>query len=500
VKGHTYKRCPCGTLRDADGRRINCPKRHGTWSFVHELPPGPDGSRRQSSRGGFATQAQARDALNQELGKLRRGTYVERSQATVSEYLDQWLAAKVTLRDTTRKAYRDHITLYLKPGLGHLRLQDCRDTDIETLYAAMRLLGTDDADPSDWLVRRLVEVRRYSTIKPLSDASMHRVHATLMSALNTAVKRKRLDANPAEHVEVPSGRRPRAVVWTDARVAHWRATGERPAVAVWTAKQTGAFLDAAARHRLYPIYHLIAYRGLRRGEAVGAARDGVDLEEGSLRISQTLVQLGWEVRKSTPKTDGSERTVSLDAGSVTVLRRWLATQAADRLAIGAGWHDTGLLFTREDGSAIHPDLVTDTFHRIVEAADLPPIRLHDLRHTAASLALQANVPLKVVSELLGHSGVAITADTYTSVFPEVAAAAAEAVAEVVPRSTQETAVGSPATTPLAVRSQNSGFVSPAEPSKIAEGGKNMQVRRMGGPREDRTHNPRIKSPLLCRLS
>jgi hypothetical protein len=113
------------------------------------------------------------------------------------------------------------------------------------------------------------------------------------------------------------------------------------------------------------------------------------------------------------------------------LQAWRHVQQAEAQAWGSAWQHSGLIFTREDGRQLHPDLVTDTFQRIAESAGLPPIRLHDLRHTAASLALQAGVPMKVVSEQLGHSSLSITADA--SVLPAVAHAAAEAVAGTVPR-------------------------------------------------------------------
>ena len=163
------------------------------------------------------------------------------------------------------------------------------------------------------------------------------------------------------------------------------------------------------------------------------------------------------------------------------------------------------MFTREDGSQLHPDYVSDTFHRITTEAGLPPIRLHDLRHTAASLALQAGVPMKVVSEQLGHSSLGITADTYTSVLPAVAQAAAEAVAGIVPRRDPQggvVALNSPGTNgealPLAVGLHPDSKEVPEVPQKRLEEEK-PQVGE-GGPRGARTHNQRIKSPLLCRLS
>jgi integrase len=118
---------------------------------------------------------------------------------------------------------------------------------------------------------------------------------------------------------------------------------------------------------------------------------------------------------------------------VTVLRRHRARQSGERQAWGTAWVDTGLVFTREDGSALHPEFVTRRFERLAREAGLPPIRLHDLRHGAATLALAGGADLKTVSEMLGHSTITITADTYASVLPEVAHRAAEAAARLVPR-------------------------------------------------------------------
>jgi len=366
------------------------------------------------------------------IATVERGTFVSVSRVTVGAYLDQWLEGKARLRSTTRRGYRGNVDLYLRPGLGHIRLTDLRELDIERLYAAIRRLGHTQATATPELTR-LREARSKSAVRPLRDSTIRRVHATLMSALNAAVRRKMIAHNPAAHVEVPTGRRPRAVVWTDDRITAWRETGERPSVAVWTPAQAGTFLDHALDHRLYSLFHLIAYRGLRRGEAVGLRWVDLDLDAGALFVRQQVVQLGWATEVGEPKTDGGVRTVSLDAATADVLQARRAAQREERAICGAAWQETGLVFTREDGSQLHPETVMRTFERLTRSAGLPPIRLHDLRHTAASLALLAGVPLKVVSEQLGHSSLAITADTYTSVLPAVAQAAAEAVAGVVPR-------------------------------------------------------------------
>jgi hypothetical protein len=166
-----------------------------------------------------------------------------------------------------------------------------------------------------------------------------------------------------------------------------------------------------------------------------------------------------------------------------VLRGHRARQSAERLQCGPAWVSTGLVFTREDGSAIHPDYVTRHFERLVRAADLPPIRLHDLRHGAATLALAGGANLKVVSEMLGHSGIAITADTYTSVLPQVARAAAEAANALVPR---------------AHRTQHDAAAPISHPSE-PENDAGLPPRKAkgqvstGAPPGTRTPNPRIKS-------
>jgi integrase len=494
VKGSTFKRCGC---TDAVGKPLgaDCPrlksKAHGSWYYAADLPPTVEGRRRYRRKGGFATQREAQAALTDLLDRVQKRTHVDIGKTTVSQFLEQWLAGKAKLRETTRRSYEEHLRLYLRPGLGHLRLTELSEQHIERLYTAMRQIGRGTLTAGVSLeLESLLRVRAGAPAQPLTAARIRRVHATLMSALNTAVKRKQIPYNPGAHVELETGRRPRPVVWTEDRVVAWRAGGPRPKVAVWTAEQTGAFLDHIADDRLYALYHLIAFRGLRRGEAVGLPWADVDLDAATATVRQQIVQLGWETEEGEPKTASGVRVIALDADTVAVLRGHRARQSAERLQCGSAWVSTGLVFTREDGSAVHPDYVTRHFERLVRAADLPPIRLHDLRHGAATLALAGGANLKVVSEMLGHSGIAITADTYTSVLPQVARVAAEAANALVPRAhrTQHH--------PAAPISHPSGPENDAgPPPKKAKG----QVKR-GAPPGTRTPNPRIKSPLLCQLS
>ena len=349
----------------------------------------------------------------------------------MAAYLQRWLAGKSGLRPTTRRSYEAHVRLYLVPGLGHLRMGDLSVEDIEELYNALRQLGkTTRGSP---MVTRLLDARQPSSgAHRLTDASIRRVHSTLMSALNTAAKRRLIPFNPAAFVELASGKRPKAVLWTDERVAEWRRTGKRPKVAVWTPEQTGSFLDDALTDRLYALYHLLTFRGLRRGEVVGLPWAEVNLAGGNLMVSEQIVQLGYRTETGPPKSDSS-RPVALDEGSVAVLRAHRARQSAERLAWGPTWVESGLVFTRKNGAALHPEYVSRHFERLTRRAGLPPIRLHDLRHGAATLALAGGADLKTVSEMLGHSTITITADTYATVLSEVARHAAESAARMVPR-------------------------------------------------------------------
>jgi integrase len=199
-------------------------------------------------------------------------------------------------------------------------------------------------------------------------------------------------------------------------------------VMVWTPTQTRRFLQQARSHRLFALYRLIALRGLRRGEACGLRWKEVDLDAQTITINWQLIQLAWQVHEGTPKTDASIRTIAMDAETAKVLRAHRQRQLQERLAMGAGWKETGFVFTQPDGDRLQPQHVSDQFIELAYHAGLPPIRLHDLRHGAASLMLAAGVEMKVVQETLGHTSSAFTADTYTTVYPQVAMAAAEKTA------------------------------------------------------------------------
>ncbi|SPT51288.1 site-specific integrase [Actinomadura madurae] len=196
-----------------------------------------------------------------------------------------------------------------------------------------------------------------------------------------------------------------------------------------TARRSGAqFLDAIALHRLYAAYHLIALRGLRRGEAAGLRWCDVDLDEGTAVICRQLQPRDGRLMVCPPKTVHSNRVIALDRTTIAALRVHRSRQHAEADADGECYRVSGYVFTNRNGDPISPGWLTHIFQRLIAAHGVPPIRLHDLRHGAATLALAAGMELKVVQEMLGHSSIVLTADTYTSVLPEVAHTAAEKTA------------------------------------------------------------------------
>jgi integrase len=160
-------------------------------------------------------------------------------------------------------------------------------------------------------------------------------------------------------------------------------------------------------------------------------RPDTDLDAATATIRWQITQLGWDPVQGAPKSDAGERTVALDADTVTDMTRWREEQDQEEEAAGDNWADSGFEFTDELGNPLHPAAVTDAFHLLAYLAGLPPIRLHDLRHGAATLLLAAGHDMKVVQETLGLSSITIAADTYTSVLPELARRSAEDVAALI---------------------------------------------------------------------
>jgi integrase len=248
--------------------------------------------------------------------------------------------------------------------------------------------------------------------KSLSAKTVRNVHAILSKALNDAVDAGLLVINVAQRAKPP------------------RQPAARGEIQAWTADELARFLHSAADDRLFAAWHLAAHTGLRRGELLGLRWRDIDFDRAVLSVRQAIVLDYTTPIISTPKNHEA-RVVDLDAGTIEALQRHKWLQGDEKLAWGEGYADSGLVFRREDGNLINPDHLSQRFDRLVCRSGVRRIKLHGLRHTHATLMLKAGVPVKVVSERLGHADPAFTLRVYQHVLSGMQAEAAAVFAGVV---------------------------------------------------------------------
>lgn len=410
-----YKRCGC--FDPVTGRRRGgaCPQLarsgHGSWYFRCSVRDVLSRTVRVR-RGGFASREAAAHA--------RRDFLAERTQQRVSgawttgRWLRYWLAKRTAIRATTRLWYTDHVERFLIPELGDVPLGELT---VDVLTEVFARIGAKTNRSG----------HRHSA------TSMARIRATLRSALTGAVAEGVIASNPARYVALQAPIRNRPVLWTRSRVEAWRECGVRPAVAVWTARQLARFLDTVRDDRLVALWWLLGLRGPRRGEAVALRWTDIDLHRCELSVARSRTAAGYQVHEDGPKTAAGMRTIALDKHTVKVLREHRRRQRIEYEQRGAVWRADGYVFTTEGGLPLHPQYVTRRFAVLRAGTDLPPVRLHDLRHGAACLAHAAGADLKTIQELLGHRQLSFTADTYTTVMPATQRRSAAATAKLVRR-------------------------------------------------------------------
>ncbi|MBW3665737.1 MAG: site-specific integrase [Actinobacteria bacterium] len=307
---------------------------------------------------------------------------------TVGAYLRDWMEIqRHRLQPTSWKSYLGCVERYLIPNLGDIPLGELSAVQLEKLWA--RLLESGGQDGAS-----------------LSPRTVQYAAQTLHKALNDAVRTELLGRNVASLAETPN----LAVDGED--------TTE---LQVWTAEQVRAFLDAIYDDPHRDIWELALGTGMRRGEQLGLRWQDVDLEDGLLYIRRSLQVVDGSARLKSTKTSRSRR-IRIDDRLVDVLGWRRQVQDRQRRRAGDRWVDEwGLVFTDTDGSWLNPMNISAAFRRLVRRLDVPNIRLHDLRHTHATLLLEAGVPIKVVSERLGHASVQATLEVYAHVLPAMEA-------------------------------------------------------------------------------
>jgi integrase len=393
------RRCPtCAPARGAPRSKTSptAPK-PGRRFWVDELDGdvcpdcgGPLGEvvkeRRQRTHGpyprlrgaGGAEEAKARLDVSRQ-----QGTYIRPSDLTVEEYVvDRWLpAVQAKMRPSTFASHAAMLRLHVIPRVGHVRLSDLDPAHLNKLYGEL-----------------LSDGNRRGTRKggPLSKRTVASVAKTVHRALADAVRWRLVVRNVAADADPP--------------------TPDRIEMQSWTVAETRQFLAHVEGDRLEALWTLLLTTGLRRGEALGLKWDDVDLDAGRLAVRRALVTVGYRISWSEPKTDAGRRTVALDPLTLDALRAHRRRQVDEQLRATPGtYRDEGLVFGAPSGEPLHPDAVTQRFERLVKAGGVRPIRLHDLRHTAATTMRKNGVPLEVVAKRLGHASTRVTADIYSHV-------------------------------------------------------------------------------------
>ncbi len=248
----------------------------------------------------------------------------------------------------------------------------------------------------------------------LSAKSVRNVHIVIRKALRDAARKQVVTRNVAVDADPP------------------RIPGQGDSdLPTWKPEELRTFLEGVRDHHLAPAFVLAASTGMRRGEVLGLYWNDVDLESRTITIRRTLLSVAYRITPGEPKTARGRRIISIDTGTAAVLRAHRAAQAEQAAFVGRPTTPDDFVFSRPDGSPIHPDLFTKTFDRNVRRLGLRRVRLHDLRHTYATLALRAGVDAKTVSSRLGHATVAFTLDVYTKAVPQLDRNAADQVADLI---------------------------------------------------------------------
>ncbi|MHB0876907.1 MAG: site-specific integrase [Anaerolineae bacterium] len=365
-----------------------------SWRIAVELPPDPETGKRQQRWETFHGSKKDADKRLTELQALVDHQQLgATSRTTLAEYLERWLTDYAdTKSPKTQDRYQQVIDSYVIPHLGKVRLDR---------LAPMHFVG---------LQSKLRETDRKDGKGKLSAQTILHVHRVLHVALRCAVEWRLMAANPMDGVKAP---RP-----------------ERQQMRCFDVAEARRFLDGCAAEgaKWHALFAALLLTGARPGELKALRWEDVDLAAGVLHIQRHVQRInGRGFVLGDTKTAGSRRSLAIGGDLMALLRKHRAEQNVARLRLGPEWQDNGLIFPSETGNYLDQEQVRDVFARVCARAQLPRIRVYDLRHTSATLLLSTGVDLKTVSERLGHASPNLVLSTYGHTLPGAQTRASEAL-------------------------------------------------------------------------
>ena len=357
-------------------------RKNGTWRAEYTVYTA-EGRKRKTLYG--KTRREVAEKLAKAIADRNGGIVYDAGKLTVGEYLDRWLSDSVrdTVRQRTYERYESIVRVHIKPTLGRIKLKTLAPAHVRGLYREKLGAG-------------------------LSPRTVQYIHVTLHKALKQAVRDELIPRNASDAIKAP------------------RPTKKE--IRPLSPDQARAFLDAARGDRFETLYVLAVHCGLREGELLGLKWEDVDLDAGTLAVRRTLSETRTGHRFEAPK-NGKGRRIKLTTGAMKALRRHRKAQLEERLRAAGLWEDHGLVFPNQVGKTMNAkNLTARSFKQILERAGLPrTVRVHDLRHTCATILLKVGQHPKYVQELLGHANIGITLDTYSHVLPGMGDGLADAM-------------------------------------------------------------------------
>jgi len=361
-------------------------------SYSIVIPLGTDpqtGKRKQQWVSIKGNKKDAEKRLSELLNQLDNGTFIRPTKTTLAEYLERWLKdyAWPNLAPKTAEGYEYIIRRHFIPALGNMTLTQLKPEHLQRYYSEKLSSGRCDNSGG------------------LSAQTVRHHHTALHKALQTAVEWGLLSRNPADAVNPPHVQQPEMKTW-----------GENDII---------RFLEAAKDSPYYVLFYTALFTGMRRSELLALRWQDIDFIFSQVYVSRSLhVLKGGKVVFKSPKTAPGRRTVALPPSAILTLKEHREKQEAMRAMLGIPLTDDDLVFSHFDGKPLLPNTVTHAWIKLVRHTGLKGIRLHDARHSHASLMLKQGIHPKVVQERLGHSSIAITLDTYSHVAPGLQQAAA----------------------------------------------------------------------------